>query len=68
MNWWDDGDIDSFVVGDKDYDLGYPLRHHRQRDDRSRLVGRFQHDGHHVRALFATAASLATSSIEFASR
>ena len=22
MNWWDDGDIDSFVVGDKDYDLG----------------------------------------------
>jgi Gram-negative porin len=22
MNWWDDGDIDHFVVGDKDYDLG----------------------------------------------
>jgi predicted porin len=22
INWWDDGDIDHFVVGDKDYDLG----------------------------------------------
>jgi hypothetical protein len=22
MNWWDDGEIDHFVVGDKDYDLG----------------------------------------------
>ena len=22
MNYWDDGDIDHFVVGDKDYDLG----------------------------------------------
>ena len=22
VNWWDDGDIDHFVVGDKDYDLG----------------------------------------------
>ena len=22
MNWWDDGDEDHFVVGDKDYDLG----------------------------------------------
>ena len=22
MNFWDDGDIDHFVVGDKDYDLG----------------------------------------------
>jgi hypothetical protein len=22
INWWDDGDIDSFIVGDKGYDLG----------------------------------------------
>ena len=22
VNWWDDGDIDHLVVGDKDYDLG----------------------------------------------
>ena len=22
VNWWDDGDLDHFIVGDKDYDLG----------------------------------------------
>ena len=44
FNWWDDGDIDSAYVGDKGYDLGYPLRHHRQRDDRSWMVGRLQFD------------------------
>ena len=43
MNWWDDGDIDSFVVGDKDARLGEPLRHYRQRHDRSWLVRRLQH-------------------------
>ena len=46
MNFWDDGDIDSFVVGDKDYDLGTRFAITGSAHDRSRLVGWFQFDRH----------------------
>ncbi len=43
MNWWDDGDDQYFVVGDKDVDLRTRFAITGSAHDRSWMVGRLQH-------------------------
>ncbi len=50
MNWWDDGRHRQLRRRRQGRRLGEPLRHHRQRHDRSRLVGWFQHHASWLRA------------------
>ena len=62
MNWWDDGDDRQLRRRRQGLRLGEPLRHHRQRDDRAWLVGRFQHHRRHPgMSSSATADQLAAS-------
>ena len=48
MNYWDDGDEDHFVVGDKDYDLGSRFAITGSATDRARLVGGLQPHRQHL--------------------
>ena len=48
MNFWDDGDERPLRRRRQGLRPWQPFRHHRQRDDRARLVGWLQLDGQHL--------------------